>query len=32
MLLDFLNNETIQTVAERDIEQIDRFDIGVLDE
>lgn len=32
MLLDFLNNETIQTVAERGIGHIDRFDVCMLGE
>jgi len=32
ILLDFLNCETIQTVAERCTERIDQFDIDVLDE
>jgi hypothetical protein len=32
MLLDFLNDETIQTVAKRGTGHIDRFDIDVLEE
>ena len=31
MLLDFLNRETIQAVAERGIERMDRLDLDVLD-